>query len=470
MPSRRVLLSSGAGASLLGALTACAASTDSPSASRPAATQASSADDSRRRVLVIGAGAAGLAAASALSAKGLAVTVLEARDRIGGRVFTSSQWPGQPIDLGASWIHGPEGNPVTELAKEAGATTLATSYDSGEVYIAAALKAQGLREPDTDGWESKVAAALTAAAAGDGDMSIQEAIERTSWFPGLTAAERADLGFYLSATFETEYGLEAGRLSAWSTDEGKEFDGDDVLFPGGYGAVMTYLAKGIDVQLSNPVTRIRVDGGQIVATVAGREERASAVIVTVPLGVLKAGTLTIEPAMSTAAQNAISRLDMGVLSKTFLRFERAFWPTDVDWHEYLTAAPGHWSEWVSFAKTGAPILLGFNSGANARRIEAADPKVVVAEAMSALRDMFGKGIPEPNAVLTSSWSRDEWALGSYSGTVVGSGRADRLALGSPVGGLIFWAGEATEPDYPSTVHGAVLSGRRAAGEVIDLLG
>jgi len=120
---------------------------------------------------------------------------------------------------------------------------------------------------------------------------------------------------------------------------------------------------------------------------------------------------------------------------------------------------------VSFAKAWVPVMLGFNSGANARRIEAATDADVVAEAMAVLREMFGAGAPSPVAVQTSQWSRDPFALGSYSANTVGSNREDRVALAEPIADRIFWAGEATEPDYHSTVHGAVLSGHRAAEAV-----
>ncbi len=477
MPTRRTLLAGAAGAGMLGALAACSQAdpTAAPSPGgtatpAPSATTTATSTGNGRRVIVVGAGAAGLAAAVRLAEGGATVTVLEARDRIGGRVFTSSAWPDLAMDMGASWIHGPDGNPLTPLAAAAGAKTISTSYDSGTAYVAASLRAQGLSEPNTDLWESRVEAALAAAGTLDADVSIAQALERTTWWSGLRETERADLAFYLSATSETEWGEQVARLSAWTVDDDKEYAGDDRLFPAGFGAVMTYLARGLDVRLSSPVTAVSVEGREVVVEVGGASERADAVIVTVPLGVLKTGRLRIEPGLSTAAQTAIGRIGVGVLSKTFLRFERAFWPTDIDWHEFVGPQPGLWSEWVSFAKAGAPVLLGFNAGDHARRIEAAAPAAVSAEAMATLREMFGTGIPEPTAVLTSSWSTDQWALGSYSAATVGSTRADRLALAAPVGERIFWAGEATEPDHHSTVHGAVLSGRRAADEALRAVG
>ena len=467
--SRRTVLTAAGPLGVGALLAACTSPSASPSASTASSSlSASPSGSGGPRVLVIGAGAAGLAAAGRLAAAGVRVTVLEARDRVGGRIHTTTTWPDLPIDLGASWIHGHLGNPLTPLAEAAGAPTVATSYDSARSYVAAALRANGLTDPDTARWERLTEQALVAAAEREADVSVATALAGMPWYPRLSSNERADLDFYLASTYDTEWGVDSSDLSAWTSDEGREFAGEDRLFPQGFGAVAAHLATGLDIRLSSPVGRIHATGATadgVLVTGDGIQERADAVIVTVPLGVLKSGALSIEPGLSARAQRAVQRLGVGVLSKTFLRFEKLFWPKDIDWHEYVGEQAGHWAEWVSFAKAGVPVMLGFNSGANARRIEAVTDADVVAEAMAVLREMFGAGAPSPVAVQTSQWSRDPFALGSYSANTVGSNREDRVALAEPIADRIFWAGEATEPDYHSTVHGAVLSGHRAAEAV-----
>ncbi len=484
-PSRRQLLTwaaAGAG-SLVG--TACSGTTSvgqgsasgsatayprgaQPNASgRPGPGDASA--DARPRVLVVGAGAAGIAAARDLRAAGVSVEILEARDRIGGRVHTTSTWPDLPVDIGASWIHGHQGNQVTEWAAAAGARTLATGYDSGEIYVAAALRGAGLKAHDADRWEAYAARALREAAKRDSDISIDAAIRALPEFARLTETERADLAFYLTGSVESEWGADTGAVSAWTVDDGREFGGEDRLFPGGFSAVLAHAAQGLPVTLRTPVRQVRVDGSTVRVTTDAGERTAEAVVLTVPLGVLKAETIRIEPGWSASGARALEKLAMGVLSKTFVRFDAAFWPVDIDWHEYLGPRAGHWAEWVSFGKAGVPVILGFNSGSGGRRVESASAAAVAGEAHEVLRDMFGSAVPAPRAVLTSTWSIDEWARGSYSFNAVGSTPADRSALAKSIGGRIFVAGEATEPDYHSTVHGAVISGRRAAAEVLDIL-
>jgi monoamine oxidase len=214
---------------------------------------------------------------------------------------------------------------------------------------------------------------------------------------------------------------------------------------------------------------VRRPSGVDVHTSAG-VLRARAVVVTVPLGVLKHEGIEFVPGLPERHHRAIDRLGMGVLSKTFLRFDAPFWPVHVDWQEYLGPRHGAWGEWFSTAKAGSPVILCFHGGDRAREVERARPADVRGEAMHVLRTMFGHRIPDPVASTSTGWSLDGFAHGSYSTNAVGSTRADRVALGEPVGGRLFFAGEATEPDYSSTVHGAYRTGLRVARDVSRALG
>ena len=421
------------------------------------------------RVLVIGAGVAGLAAARALADEGISVELLEARDRIGGRVFTSDAWTGLPIDLGASWIHGPKGNPVTALARAVDASMVSTDYDSYAEYVAPSLAREGVEESDYSRWKKVVEGAVEAVPSGGRDWSVAEAVAEAVDLSGLTAAERADLGFYLEGAFGSEWGLSPEKVSARTSEEGKYFKGLDVLFPEGYSRVIDPLGADLPVSFGQRVTGVRATLGGVEVELGDEVRTAEAVILTVPVGVLKAGSIRID-GLDDAAKEAIATIEMGVLSKSFFRFDDIYWDEDVDWHAYLGPSGSRWSQWLSLAKLGAPVLLGFNSDDYARSIEASPPDQVIDEAMPALRDMFGAKLPRPDAVQTSAWSKDPLALGSYSANSVGVTRKLRKALARPIDEAIFFAGEATEPDYHSTVHGALISGRRAADEVINTLG
>lgn len=419
-------------------------------------------------VLIIGAGMAGLAAARSLSKQGLKVIIIEGRQRLGGRIHTSQVWPELPMDLGASWIHGQKQNPITELANAAQAKRIATSYDSAELYIDARLQQLGVQDTNEATLEKLVNKALQQAANLDTDISLQAAVDRVVNKP-LSPAYHAQLNFYLNSTYEQEYSGASHELSAQTLDDNEEFDGADVLFPQGYAQIPNYLAQGLDIHLGQIVSKVTYTNTGVTVKTQNQTYQADYVIITVPLGVLKRKAIQFNPPLPANKQAAIQRLGMGLLNKTYLRFDKVFWPKDIDWLEYLSPEAGHWAEWVSFAKIGAPVLLGFNAADRAREVEAWSDQALIADAMQALKAMFGNAIPQPIGAQITRWAQDPFAYGSYSFNAVGSTNNDRAALAKTTNSRLFWAGEATHSEYPGTVHGAYLSGTRAAKSLLARL-
>lgn len=412
-----------------------------------------------KTVAVIGAGMAGLAAARALVDAGADVMVYEARGRIGGRVWTSTAWPDLPCDLGASWIHGPQGNPLTKLARAAGAKMVSTSYDSAAAYEGGRKVEDGL-----DPWDLVQAAGRLARKSG-GDLPLKDALRA---LPKMTATNARDLGAlraHVHRAIEHEYGGDWGQLSAQYFDLGEEFGGDDVLFPQGYGALAAYAAAGLAIKTGASVARITARAGGVEITFAdGGSMRADAAIITLPLGVLQSGAVAFDPPLDPARQTAIDTLGMGLLNKTFLRFDDVPDLPAVDWLEKLDAPPEVFPEWVNLAHVlGAPALLGFNAAASADQIESWSDADTIAAATDALRAMFGSDFPAPIAAQITRWRADPLARGSYSFHAFGATPSAREDLGgADWDGLIAFAGEACSADYPSSVHGAWLSGLDAA--------
>lgn len=408
--------------------------------------------------IVIGAGVSGLAAASHLTAAGVAVTVLEARDRVGGRVH-SVGWQGTTLDLGASWIHGIKGNPITKLAENAGVQTVQTEGESEIVAPGADPRSA------TGIWEETIWDALSEVGGNQINVSVLDAVNDYVEPHLLSASERTVLRTELTNLFDLNYGAPPEDLSASGAYADEEFKGADVTFPRGYSGVFTPIADALTIRLSTTVTSIKATKAGVSVITKSGTYTADRVVVTVPPTVLASGAIAFDK-FADAHLEVASRVPLGCLSKTALIWDRPFWEKDSDWHNIVGADPVRWVSWFSPRHGASNVLIGFNGGQPARDYEAAPPAAVQADAMDTLRQMYGNAIPEPRAVITTAWSLDPFVNGSYSFVPVGGTVADRVALSQPLEKRIYFAGEATTDRYFGTVHGAWLSGLRAAKQAL----
>lgn len=412
------------------------------------------------RSIVVGAGIAGLAAARRLSEAGREVLVLEGRERIGGRIWTSQAWAGMPLDLGASWIHGIADNPLTALADSIGARRVATSYERSILYGAGGPLPSAM-ERRLERVGEAMAEALEEVQEGDRDMSLRDAMAELE-------ADRTLVEHILNGVYEQEYAGSADALSALWVDDEEELDGGDVLFAEGYGTLIAALADGLDIRRNAVVTEIGWGAPPVRVVTQTETIEADEVIVTLPLGVLKAGSVRFVPELPRAYRKAIGALGMGTLNKCYLRFAEPFWPEDVDWLSLLGGQEGRWQEWVSLQRSlGLPVLLGFNAADAALSLEPLEDAAIVASAMAALRRMFGPGIPQPSAAQVTRWAADPFARGSYSFNALGSTPQMRDRLAEPPSPRLAFAGEATHRAYFGTAHGAYLSGLVAADRLLS---
>ncbi len=418
-------------------------------------------------VLVLGAGIAGLAAARTLVDEGWNVIILEARDRVGGRMWTDTTL-GVPLDLGASWIHGVNGNPITKLAKQFGVKTVSTDDENDIVFNADGSKITDAEWAKLESLFEEIYEEVASMQEDtDEDMPLQTAFDAVLAEYDLSEEELRRLNYYAHLATALEYGADPKDLSLWEWDQDEEFGGEEVVFPGGYNQITDGLAKGLDIRLGTVVKTIRYGGDGVEVETSTGVFMADKAVVTFPLGVLKQASVRFEPPLPSSKRDAIDRLGMGVLNKVYLKFPETFWDEEVETISYIGEVLGEWCDWLNFVPfTGEPILMAFHGGDKGFALEDLSDEEIQAGAMNTLRLIFGDEIPEPEGMLVTRWGKDPFAFGAYSHIPPFASGDDYEVLAEPVDEVLFFAGEATSREYPATVHGAYLSGVAAAQAIV----
>ncbi|CAL4915255.1 unnamed protein product [Urochloa decumbens] len=499
----------------------------------------------RKRIIIVGAGPAGLTAARHLQRQGFLTTVLEARDRIGGRVYTDRTSLSVPVDLGASIITGVEADIVTE--RRADPSSLICSQLGLELTVLNSAcplydVVTGDKVPDAldDDLQAEHNALLDEMAllfAQNGDSAIglsledgleyalrkhraaqhMDSVERDDHLKSMANAGAIDISKSASTEKEIahcgnddnvdvlsplerrvmnwhfahlEYGcaatLKSVSLPYWNQDDVYGgFGGPHCMIKGGYDSVLCSLAKGLDIKLNHVVTEVLYgpeelgasckDGKHVkISTSNGNEFVGDAVLITVPLGCLKAQTIKFSPSLPDWKQSSINRLGFGVLNKIVLEFPEVFWDDNVDYFGATaeeTDLRGQCFMFWNLRKTvGAPVLIALLVGKAAIDGQSISSDVHVNNAMVVLRKLFrDASVPDPVASVVTNWGLDPFSRGAYSYVAVGASGRDYDILGRPVANCLFFAGEATCKEYPDTVGGAILSGLREAVRIIDLV-
>ncbi|WP_028647091.1 NAD(P)/FAD-dependent oxidoreductase [Nocardiopsis sp. CNT312] len=425
----------------------------------------------RGHTIVVGAGMAGLAAADRLAEAGERVTVVEARGRTGGRIHSVRLWEGCTVDAGASWMRGEASNPLAELVRASQARTevfnraTETAYDPKGRRLLFDRHRRNMEDVHLLHEHMYWAKVGT-----DSGETMEEGIRQALYDANLVRARARDAGEIVHRMAEGDHGADPTEIAFGAVASLHEFSGDDVVFPDGMQRLTDHLARGLDVRLGHVVLGISHDGTGAavrVDTPEGEETLvADRVLVTLPLGVLKAGQVGFEPELPEDKHRAVERLGNGSMEKLFLLFDEVFWG-DSEVIVHLGTEKGTWFHWYAGQRVlGRPVLVCRNGGNAARFLSAMEEGDVVEHAMASLRTLFGKA-PDPVDHHLTHWGGDPFARGAFSYTAVGSHDGDREALREPVGDRLYFAGEATEIEHAATVHGALLSGLRAADAVLD---
>ena len=417
-------------------------------------------------IVVIGGGIAGVAAASQLAAQGHQVVMLEARSRLGGRINTDRSFA-MPIDLGASWIHGPsQANPLVALASRAGLTTAVTPDDLERVYAATgAPLPYSAVDPKEATYDRLTNRARSTAARTGRDMSFQQAMTAQLG----TLFNDPVMRYFGAAWTEFDTGAPLDQLSALQGMEDEEFGGSDVIVTNGYDRLLQPLVNGYEIRTGSPVNSISQTASDITVEYQGGTITADAVVLTVPLGVLKAGSIRFSPGLASTKLAAINRVGFGTVNKVVLEFTQSTWPAGMQYFGFCRAvgAAGRACYALNVKKLNnrANILVVIYTGGEALRLESLSDPQATQDALTAIRPILGATPPALKSSRVTRWRSEPYTKGSYSFASVGTKASDFDTIARPQGRLYF-AGEHTNGTYRGTVHGAYLSGRRAADELV----
>ena len=431
-------------------------------------------------VIVIGAGISGLGAAQELLYHGCRVTVLEARERSGGRIHSVEQGE-NVVDLGASWIHGigpgaddearwkGKYNPLYTITRVENIKTKMTWEDLDE----STDNFYWYKSPGTAFDRSKVDTLVEEISEFTEENSYSSPVSYSvddmleDFDHGSSADDELVYQFTLNYVFGQEYAAETRDIGAKYVEEVINFDGAEHIFPGGYMQVIEVLAKDVNIQYSQVVNYIDYSGSKVsVRTKSGKVYEGDKVIVTVPLALLQSSAITFNPALASSKTSAINRLGVGLMDKLWLEFDEAFWTDDedTDWICFVSDTPGVWVETLNIDKhLNIPMLIMFNIGDIAEEYSELSDEDYLATAMQTIRKWYPDA-PDYKRYSRSNWSKDEFALGSYSYIKAGASFSDcdEYTEFDSTDEKVFFAGEATMCDMMGAAHAAYISGVDAA--------
>ena len=409
-------------------------------------------------VIIIGAGVAGLNAARTLMTHGVSFVVVEAGHRIGGRAYSEQLANGSWFDLGCSYLHEGEINPIVPLAHEMGiALGDGQRYDLEHWHLAAGDR---LATPEKrEGFRAFYASLDEAMAARIEDCPISDLIDWDSPFAPTYAAVMT--------------GLNAADVTEQSVlDYLRSGFGLDYPVGGGLGRLIAQWGAVVPVTLNCAVDRLEWRRGQVTAHTQHGRVTAKRAIITVSTGILASSGLAFAPALPDMWINAIGGLPCGTLNKIGLGFAPgSFAPEDAGWHTNIESPidpEADASCGFDINLDGPDQVIVFEGGSRGIYLERLGPQAMRDYALDAVTSRFGSAIESRlEGSITTAWHSEPLSLGSYAYATPGFMHArDQLRL--PIEETLFFAGEATSKNHYGTCHGAYWEGARAADEVVRL--
>jgi len=444
----------------------------------------------KSKIIIVGAGISGLSAAYRLKKEGFDVLVLEASERIGGRI-NSADFGGIKVDLGASWIHGINNNLLYEYAKSKNISTIATKSEPSYIFDEFG---DDVTEEEWNKWSNFLNKLVNESFKNDPNLSLKELIEK--YWTEAALSPRLERVFKSGIRLELEipYAEDTEKLAANVLRNDGYYPGKHVILRNGMSSIIDALSYDIDIRLNTFVTKVEYSQDKVIIhttetkkvspdrscnachanilteeVISTYEYEAERVLITLPVTILKNEAVVFEPPLPKYKQDAINNIQHGLMDKVFLRYEKAFWKEGARFFSKLNDIQSDIFEFMNMRViyNNKPILIAFFGARNAKRLELLDDNSLINYITDELKAMFGSDVPKPVEIIRTRWHQAPLSLGSYPVIPPGFKSELFVDMAKSVDNKLFFAGDATEKKYYASAHGAFNSGARAANEIIN---
>lgn len=421
-------------------------------------------------IIVIGAGTAGLSAAQKLQQSHKNVLVLEAKDRIGGRIHSDTQ-DHVTMDLGASWIHGIDGNPIWDIAQK---NKIKTTIFDEDVEAFTFFHPQGkpFTEQENIQFSQYVEQVEEKLAQTKTQHSAQ--LEITQILNELECSDqiKQKLFEFFEYLAKDPFATSLDRLSSQYPKYEGYFAGHEMIFPEGYSQIINTLATSLPIQTNTTIQSIELKKGYVKLTDQNHKHYyASKVIVTVPLGILKKNKINFKPDLPTPYLHAIQDIGFGSFNKVFLEFKQPIQlehlrqnPTIGGYYQYN----GQWWNIIDLTTVyHKPIYLMLFGGKDGNWVDQSSDDTIWHTIHASLKANFKNTPDQPQKMVVTRWGNDPQSYGSFSFPDLNYSPQLIQTLNTPIHHQLYFAGEHCSVEYAGTVHGAYISGQQTADRILN---